>query len=71
MAALVCPPALSTLTSQVTIYGWSTKVKESNKSLIRWQYAAGRLGYGSTIRKVNDVTVFVFRFRWTTNPVPG
>ena len=25
MAALVCAPALTTLTSQVTIYGWSTK----------------------------------------------
>ena len=24
MAALVCSPALPTLTSQVTIYGWST-----------------------------------------------
>jgi hypothetical protein len=31
----------------------------------------GGAGYGSTMRKVNGVAVCAFRFRWTTNPVPG
>jgi hypothetical protein len=30
VAALVCSPALATLTSQVTIYGWSTSLLPSN-----------------------------------------
>jgi hypothetical protein len=44
VAALVCSPALPTLTSQVTIYSWSTKELLVLATLARWlQEAGGRV----------------------------
>jgi hypothetical protein len=31
VAALVCAPALTTLTSQVTIYGWSIRPQQADR----------------------------------------